>query len=43
MTSKGFEKDPRVKNKEIFESSMMSVLTYLQAPISLKKIESQVE
>lgn len=43
MTSKGFEQDPRMKNKEIFESSVMSVLTYLQAPISLKKIESQVE
>jgi hypothetical protein len=43
MTSKGFEQDPKMKNKDIFESSVMSVLTYLQAPISLKKIESQVE
>jgi hypothetical protein len=43
MTSKGAIKNLGEKNKEIFESSVMSILAYLQAPVSLEKIESQIE
>jgi hypothetical protein len=35
MTSKGAIKSFTEKKKEIFESSVMSILAYLQAPISL--------